>query len=49
VQSTFTGGSGDRKAPLVTSTTEMNTGTTKYSDYRCRLSSDAATDDFCKQ
>lgn len=50
VQTSFTGGSGNRKAPLVTSTTEISTGTTRYSDYRCRLNSDdAAKDDFCKQ
>lgn len=48
IQSTFAGGEGNRKAPLVTSTTEMNTGTTKYSDYRCRLSKNTANDPLCQ-
>ena len=47
VQATFTGGEGNRKAPLVTSTTEI-TGA-QYKDFRCRLNPDRASDDFCKQ
>jgi len=48
VQATFTGGEGNRKAPLVTSTTEMSTGTTTYTDFRCRLSENSANDSLCK-
>ncbi|WP_199245466.1 hormogonium polysaccharide secretion pseudopilin HpsB [[Phormidium] sp. ETS-05] len=46
VQATFTGGEGNRKAPLVTSTTEI-TGA-QYRDFRCRLNEARASDDFCR-